>query len=47
MLEALAALVPPLVVATAFCALVFSVVRREIGAKRQERPPEGADGSGP
>lgn len=31
----LAALTPPLIVCVAFCALVFWVVRREMGGKRR------------
>lgn len=40
MWDALAALLPPLAVATVFSAVVFSVVRLEMGAKRQERRPQ-------
>jgi hypothetical protein len=45
MWDALAALLPPLAVATVFCAVVFSVVRREMGAKRQEGRSRDNEGS--
>lgn len=45
MSDELAALLPPLVVAVTFCALVFALLRREIGAKRDDRGSDDERGS--
>lgn len=36
MWDVVSALLPPLVMAAVFCALVFTLLRREIGAKRPD-----------
>jgi hypothetical protein len=45
MLDVVAALLPPLAVAVVFCALAFSLLRREIGAKRKDQGPDDDRGS--
>jgi hypothetical protein len=45
MLDEVAALLPPLVVAVTFCALVFSLLRREIGTKRRDQGTDDERGS--
>jgi hypothetical protein len=45
MWDEVAALLPPLLVAVSFCALVFSLLRREIGAKGRDRRSVDKNGS--